>query len=224
MNRRRVEELIDQLDPGWPLVLEWAAEATNPVELLPGDLEQGAQVLLALQVTTRSPMGAIAYQSGGILVEDGWLRILGGGCHRLQANLLNWNGLTEGSTISPLRISPWPRALVVANDAVGGFFAINGGGIEGEVRNVCYFSPVSLEWTDLGIGYSQFLGWAFGGDLADFYRVERWPSWREDLATLPADSGFHSWPPLWTLEGKGPNVSRRAVPMTDLWRLNVSEN
>jgi len=36
--------------------------------------------LVAVQVTTRSPMGAIIYETGGILVDHGWIRILGSGC------------------------------------------------------------------------------------------------------------------------------------------------
>lgn len=217
MNRRTLSELIDLKEPGWSLVQEWAAEATKPVEFLPVDPDPGAQVLLALQVTTRSPMGAIAYQSGGILVDDGWLHILGAGCERLVGNLLTWNHLTGDTTLRPLPIEPLRGALIIAHDAVGGFFALNGGGLSGPIRSLFYFDPTELGWMDLGIGYSEFLMWAFQGDLDRFYEGCRWPSWREDCRRVPSDLGFHSWPPPWSAEGKTFAVTRQAVPMTELW-------
>ena len=58
---------------------QWVAEATNPVEVLPppeGAIREKA--LVDSQVTTRSSMGAIIYETGGILVDHGWLRFLGG--------------------------------------------------------------------------------------------------------------------------------------------------
>ncbi len=74
---RSLDELIDLQDPGWPLVQEWIAKASNPVEVLPADRARAEATLVELQVTTRSPMGAIALETGGLLVDSGWLRILG---------------------------------------------------------------------------------------------------------------------------------------------------
>ena len=111
---RPLGELIDSEDPALPLVRQWLAEAERPYELLsPSDAREG--VLFDLQVTTRSPMGAIAYETGGVLVDHGWLRILGAGNPKLPRNLAEWNrGRSSGY-------------LLVADDVVGGFFAINGG-------------------------------------------------------------------------------------------------
>src|SRR5262245_55149646 len=39
--------------------------------------------------------------------------------------------------------------LVVAHDAIGGVFAVNGGGLNGRPGNVFYFAPDSLAWEDL---------------------------------------------------------------------------
>jgi hypothetical protein len=37
-------------------------------------------------------MGAIVYHTGGLLIDHGWLRILGGGGHpRTQRSLMSWN-------------------------------------------------------------------------------------------------------------------------------------
>jgi len=51
---RTLNELLDSEDPAFPLIKQWASEADLPVELLPPSAGR-ADVLLSLQVTTRSP-------------------------------------------------------------------------------------------------------------------------------------------------------------------------
>ena len=94
MQRRSLKELITTGDPGWPLVQEWIAAACNQVEVLVADRARGEEVLLHLQVTTRSPMGTIALETGGILIDHGWLRFLGSGHARMHGDLQSWN--TDG--------------------------------------------------------------------------------------------------------------------------------
>ena len=84
---RTFVELLDTREPGWPIVEQMLSRATNQVAVLPTELESGARTLLAIQVTTRSPMGAIAHQTGGLVVEHGWIRILGAGHPRLPRDL-----------------------------------------------------------------------------------------------------------------------------------------
>jgi len=80
---RPLADLLKTDDPAWPLVQQWIAEARNPVEVLPVTQKAADAELEALQVTVRSPMGAIAYHTGGLLVDHGWVRILGSGHARL---------------------------------------------------------------------------------------------------------------------------------------------
>ena len=75
---RSLQELISLDDPAMPLVRQWLEEAGRPADLLPASA-QANEVLLSLQVTTRSPMGAIAHETGGSLIDHGWLRVLGSG-------------------------------------------------------------------------------------------------------------------------------------------------
>jgi hypothetical protein len=201
---RPLDELIDLAEPGWPLVEGWLAEATNSVELLPADPERAAEVLTLLQVTTRSPMGAIAHQSGGLIV-DGWLRVLGGGGPRMKGDLANWNGLGEDPLFHV------EGALVVALDPVGGVFAIGR-----ESRHVAYFSPDCLEWQDLELGYSDFLQSMLRSDLDEFFTGLRWDGWRAEVAAITLDQGIHSWPPLWSRESKESEPSRKAVPLREV--------
>src|SRR3954466_5413961 len=76
--RRNVAELLATDDPAWPLVQQWIAQAKNEVAALPAPADAVAE-LEAAQVSLRSPMGAIVYHTGGLLIDHGWLRILGGG-------------------------------------------------------------------------------------------------------------------------------------------------
>jgi uncharacterized protein DUF2625 len=61
-------QLIERNDPAFPLIKEWASAAINDCMLLPPSANRG-EILLAMQVTTRSVMGAIAYETGGILID-----------------------------------------------------------------------------------------------------------------------------------------------------------
>jgi len=68
---RKAEDLINTKEPGWVLVQQWIDSAKNSIEVLPVDTAKAKDALYKTQVTTRSPMGAIIYMTGGILVDDG---------------------------------------------------------------------------------------------------------------------------------------------------------
>jgi hypothetical protein len=211
---RSLAELTDTDDPAWPLVEEWIAGASNQVEVLSRDREQSERALEYLQVTLRSPLGAVAYHSGGILVDCGWLRLLGGGGgQRLAGGLRSWN---DGSVelLGPAGM----QAVVVACDVVGGFFALDGGAFGGRRGGAHYLAPDTLEWEDLELSYSDLLTWAFTGDLETYYADSRWPDWQEEIQHLPGDRGMLIYPPLWAAEGGALTDRVRAdVPMTELW-------
>lgn len=213
---RSVQELINRQDPGWVVVQEWLTHATNQVEVLPREPARAEKALYAAQVTTRSPMGAIVYETGGLLVDHGWLRILGSGSRRLNRSLIEWN-LGKSMT----QIGEQPAFLLIADDAAGGFFAINNGAFSPqEIGKVFYAAPDALEWESLGLGYSEFLTFCFAGDLGQFYQGLRWRNWPADVAKLDGTHAMHFLPPLWTREGKDPRkVSRRAVPVQEIWEL-----
>jgi hypothetical protein len=202
---RTLEELIDRTDPGWPVVEQWLREAKNPVEVLPRHEARAAQVLTFTQVTTRSTMGAIAYHSGGLIV-DGWVRILGGGGPRMRGDLMRWNGRGENPMFAGVE-----GALIVALDVLGGVFAI-----KAATRQVSYFAPDSLRWQDLQRGYSDFIYLVLNVDLDDLSGGLRWHGWREQTKTLSLDHGIQVMPPLWTKEAKTGPVSRRDVPLFEI--------
>ena len=113
-------------------------------------------------------------------------------------------------------------ARSVADDAVGGFFALNGGGLPGPARNVFYLAPDSLRWEDTGRGYADFLNFACIGDLVRFYRDHRWNGWERDVATLAGDRAFHFVPMLCMKSDGGIETRhRKDVPVEELWGLHA---
>lgn len=163
-----MQQLISD-DPAWPLVREWIAKASNRVEVLPPSDPDRSHALEEIRVTTRSPMGAIVYETGGILIDGGWLRILGSGHNRLPRTLPKWNKEFNWKDQNAS-----PALLIIADDVIGGSFAINSGALNGPLQHVHYFAPDSMKWESLNMGYSDFLQWAFQGDLAGFYKGQRW--------------------------------------------------
>ena len=143
---RSLEELTNTDDPAIDMIHRWVEDAENDCEILPPSGERD-RVLLATRVTTHSTPGALAYETGGILIDSGWLRFLGSGQPKLTCNLADWN-------------ESWSHDFyLVADDAMGGFFAVNGGAF-GEQRDVFYWAPDNLEWEPLGFGFTSFFRWA----------------------------------------------------------------
>jgi len=215
--RRALEQLIDDEDPAWPLVQGWVAEAKNPVEILSPSQTAGAS-LVSMQVTTRSPLGAIIFNTGGVLVDHGWIRLLGSGHPRLPRSLPQWNfdcGMVEADTPPP--------AVLIADDVLGGFFALNGGRFAAEGHSVWYFAPDTLRWEDTEKGYSDFVYWSFGGDLDGFYAPYRWRGWQTDVDRLAGNEAFRFYPPLSADGGPIDQRHRITVPLEELFRLQIGK-
>ena len=89
-----------------------------------------------------------------------------------------------------------PSYLLVADDILGGFFAINGGAFDGKSGNVFYYAPDSGEREHTQLGYSQFLYWALCGDISKFYELYRWDGWHEDVRKISLDRVMFAMSPL----------------------------
>src|SRR6202035_2181748 len=174
---RSLDELIDSANHAWPTVLTWLSTGVRRAAILPAT-PGGRQTLVGLQVTTRSPLGSIALETGGILVDECWLRLLGGTEPGETVGLLTWNGLLPNAP--PLV----PGALVVAIDVLGGLFVINDVAFPDGRGHIWYFGPDTLEWLDTEMGYSDFVRWTVAGDVDRFYADLRWPSWRDETRSL----------------------------------------
>jgi hypothetical protein len=207
---RTLAELREVADPGVDRIREWIDEAIRPVELLEphGSTDD---VLLCLQVTRRSTLGALAADTGGVLVDHGWLRHLGGGSARVPRDLATWNGGGGDPRCS--------GAMLVADDVLGGFFAINGGGLPGNAGDMCYLAPDSLRWEPMEMGHTAFVEWTITGALDQFYAGQRWYGWEAEVSAIPGDRALLIYPFLWA---EGPPIGERTrgvVPIEELWRM-----
>lgn len=214
---KTLEELINTAEPGWELVTAWLNDAENKYEILPKDEKRAETELVNTQVTTRSPMGAVIYETGGILIDNGWLRVLGSGSEKLNRGLNEWN---KGKTFE--NYGNQSSHLLIADDIIGGYFAINAGGIGTEIGTVYYLPQDTLEWECLDVNYSEFLYWVLTGDLNKFYELFRWQNWEADIQQADGNQVFSFYPFLWTKEGKDiEKVDKKLVPIEAHYNLTL---
>ncbi len=144
-----------------------------------------------MQMPTSSPMGAVIYETGGILIHHGWLRILGSGSFKLPRGLMDWNFSKSFSESGEK-----PKYLLVADDVIGGYFALNGGSLGENLGKIYYFSPKDLSWHNLNFTYTEFLAWALNGDVDAFYQGLFWQNWQEETKQLDGNQLFVFTPDL----------------------------
>lgn len=186
----------------------WVSASPLEVAVLPAEPDDGSRTLEALQVTTRSPLGALAFHTGGILVDHGWLRVLGAGSERLPRALDLWNTVKG--------VPRCDKGILIADDVLGGFFAWFR-----EPRTVHYLAPDTLEWEDSELGYTDWLRWCLSDALLQYYVDNRWDGWAAEIAAINGAAGLLVAPPLFA---KGPPIKDRhrgAVPVEELWSLGL---
>lgn len=211
---RSADELINTSDPAWPALQQMIDGAGPAVRLLPADEKAGRREIESLQVTTKSLLGATAFHTGGLLVDSGWLRVLG--CGHAECT---WS-ITEATRHAGFwqDFAP-PQGLIVAVDVLGGLFAINGGCVvDVPLGNVCYFGPDTLRWDDTSDGHSAWLAAMLDASHREkFYADLRWNGWEREVAALRPNMGFAVWPPLFTRESRPiEGTSRAAVPVAEV--------
>lgn len=176
---KSLDELIEKQNPAWNIIKTWFDSANNHYEILPPDVENAGNELVGMQLSTATPLGSMIFYTGGLLIDHGWLRILGSGSEKLPRGFFEWN---FGKTFE--QAGERPLHLLIADDVVGGYFAVNGGGLGDKVGLVHYFHPQKQQWESIGLNYSQFLGWALTADIASFYHDLRWDNWQDTIKTV----------------------------------------
>ncbi|MCZ7680664.1 MAG: DUF2625 domain-containing protein [Sandaracinaceae bacterium] len=101
---------------------EWLALAGERARVLTVDAARGRRVAAALGVSDRALLCAVATELGAVVVDDGWVRVLGGGAEGHEADLASVNGLGDRVVLG---LSP--GLLIVGFDVLGGVFAMDGG-------------------------------------------------------------------------------------------------
>lgn len=214
---KTLAELTNVKEPAWPILQEWITTASNKVEVLPATPLQADQCLVETQISTHSFMGAVIHQTGGLLIDDGWIRILGSGSERMTRSITSWNnGRTYTNSIVE---APY---LLVADDAIGGLFAVNGGYLGDDVGSIYYFAVDLLEWVQMELSYTEFLLFALDGKLNEFYEGFRWKNWREEVKEVSPDYAYTFLPQLWTKEGKEiDKLHKMIVPCYETYAFNL---
>jgi hypothetical protein len=210
MSQRSVAELIVTEDAAIGLIRQWVSAAKIPCELLPPGPERD-DALRYVQVTTHSTLGAMAYDTGGLLIDDGWVRFLGSGHAKLPRTLHGWDHTRSDRA----------TFMLVGDDAAGGFFAINGGALGNDLGSMYYWSPDDVEWESLNCGFTDLVAAFLTDYLESFYKLLRWPTWSEDVRKLSSDECFFFFPFLWVKEGSLQNSNRSAVPIAEAWNAKV---
>lgn len=186
----------------WGEVEAAVAAAPYPVRSLPPDPAMAETGLALLGITARSWLGAVVANTGGLLVDHGWLRVLGSG--------------GEGLPDVTVEADPAMGGLIVAYDVLGGQFAWVPGR-PGARPTVHYFGPDTLDWQDLEQGYADWLGAVLAGSLTRFYDTLRWPGWEAEVGALRADQGITVFPPPWSEEGRDLSAaSRSPAPLVQI--------
>lgn len=218
---RPLADLIDNKDPAWPMVQEWIANAKNKVEVLPAELKDREENLLALQITTKSILGALVYETGGLFIDSGWLRILGAGSgERQPRSITSWNREVHNMSIYEMPFH------LVADDITGGFFACDAGAL-GNKGGIFYFAPDTLQWEDLDVRYPDFIHWCMNSDLDTFYQGLRWEGWQQEVSELPGNRGMLYLPfpfakPVQEEQSKR-ETEHKPVPMIELYEIYVND-
>ncbi|WP_322904758.1 DUF2625 family protein [Paenibacillus sp. SGZ-1009] len=211
------EQLIDQQHHAWDELMQMFTGGDHTYIILPVDRDAGKRTLERLQISTRSYLGAIAYETGGILVDHGWIKVLGSGAAGIYGSLCSWNGLHDQPSVPEML-----GMLTVAYDAAGGFFALDGGKF-GHTGHIYYFAPDTLEWESTELAYSGFIQWLIKGDLQQFYEPFRWAGWQQEAARLGGERVFSYYPPLWTKEGSGTASYKSPIPVGEAWNFVLEQ-
>jgi Protein of unknown function DUF2625 len=211
---------VDQ--PAWPELQVMLTAGAVSLKVLPAEPSEARRTLVQLQVTTRSVLGALALNCGGLVVDEGWVRVFGGGSAQGADSLPSLAQVN----LFPADFDPeWHAAtsLVVGHDVLGGVFALNGrdpamAGRPGMAGQMTYFAPDRMQWEPLEISHSAWVSWLLSGRLKKFYEGLRWPGWREETAALSLSHGIAVYPLLWSKEAQEnlPATSRAAVPMREI--------
>lgn len=187
-------------ESGWDDVSAAVSSAPYPVDVLAADRLAGQECLAALGITSRSWLGAVVVNSGGLLIDHGWLRVLGCG----------FGGLP------PVEVEAGTGRITVGYDVLGGWFTWQFAP-GSAAPSVHYFAPDDLDWQDLELGCADWLEAMLGGATSAFYDGLRWPGWEAEVRAVSVDQGLSTLPPLWTREGKDlATVSRKAIPLCQL--------
>lgn len=191
----------------WREIERLFEESPNRVRLKQSNNEDKS-IIEKLNVNEQSVLGQILLKVSGVIIND-YLRIWGNG----EPNIFLQNTRVKQFYTG--------NKLIVANDIWGGLFAISNGDFEGNERDIWYFAPDLLEWENLDINYAEFLSWACGSGLGEFYQSFL----SEDIVSMSSEVNVNQailiYPFLWAKECNLETADKKIVPLEELIAINA---
>lgn len=207
-------EVLNNAIKCWTELANMITHSQNNIEIFPVSTVQSTDTLQKLPIASIAELNSIILHTGGISIDNGWLRILGSGSLTLPRSIYTWNinkTFTEDSS---------PKLLYIADDVLGGFFTLNLGGLGNDVGIVYYLAPDTLEYESLDMTYLEFINFCCNGNIEQFYQDFRWSGWEKDVLLCSCDQAYSFYPFLWTKEARDMNqVSRRPVSIEEIFTL-----
>lgn len=201
-------------DKTWSDIIKLSKESEYSIQIYETNTKKAEYTLNKLQITTHSVLGSVINFSSGITI-DNWIRVLGSTGMVKNRDILSWNTTAQNDTVNH-----FSDRLIVADDAIGGIFAMDLSPVKGKKGEIWYFAPDSLQWENLNIQYSEFIPWTFGNGMEQFYQGMRWSNWRNDVKTVGFNEGILIYPFLWSKECDIETADKKIVSIEELYKIN----
>ncbi|OCX53155.1 hypothetical protein BEL04_02230 [Mucilaginibacter sp. PPCGB 2223] len=208
MSEKNINETWDQIQ-SW---VNTAKSSQRQIEILHTHPHSATEVFQKTGINESSYLGIVITHTGGILVDSGWLRILGSGSEKLPRSIESWNFPGTGKQ------QRMPQAILFADDVLGGFFAINNGAFNTPLGEVYYFAPDTLEWEGLDVSFDNFLKWVCTDQFEEFYSAFRFDNWQTEIKSVSAEQFLSIYPPLWSDDVPIGERSKKAISIEEAWQ------
>lgn len=199
----------------WLELVQMFDEVKCDIKINEADTEVADKILERLQITKKSALGAIVYNTSGITIGS-WIRILGSGNDIDTRNIITWNNFDCNGVATKIK-----GALIIADDIIGGIFALNAGKFNGEKGDVWYFAPDTLQWESLKMKYSEFISWTVNGNVDEFYISLRWNEWLKQAKTVGFNDAILVYPFLWSDGVDIEKADKKIIPLEELLNINL---
>ena len=197
----------------WTEVLEMLNTSNKKIQIYNGAENIGAEEIETMGIARNSVLGVVVLYTEGIYI-DNWSRVIGqrGKHHNgiIEYNSEQMHGNSDCLT----------GMVVVAQDIVGGIFAINKSKFSEGHKKIWYFAPDTLEWECLDMNYAEYLAWLVQGDTNAFYDSMRWQGWEKDCEDVGFDKSFLIYPFLWSKECDLSTATKKIIPCKELININ----
>lgn len=89
------------------------------------------------------------------------------------------------------------------------------------MRDIWYFAPDLLEWENLDINYAEFLSWACGSGLGEFYQSFLSKDIDSICSKVNVNQAILIYPFLWAKECDLKTADKKIVPLEELIAINA---